>query len=766
MANDAFHRLKRVLVGRPIATGRMRHELLPKRLALPVFSSDALSSVAYATEATLLVLLASSTAARGLLMPLSIAIAVLLAIVVSSYRQTVRVYSSAGGAYVVAKDNLGRLPSLVAAGALLTDYVLTVAVSIAAGVFALTSAIGGAQGMQLELALAFLALVAIANLRGVREAGLLFAFPTYGFVVVLSVMIVSGLVQCAGGGCPQATVPNPEPVGSAVGAVGIVLILRAFASGCAALTGVEAIANGVTAFRPPQAQNAARTLAIMGTIAITLFLGVSFLAYQTDAQPSKTVSVVSEVARAVFPAGGSAGVLFYLVQGFTFAILVLAANTAFQGFPRVTALLAQDGFVPRQFANLGDRLVFSNGVLVLALAAATLLVAFRANVTALIHLYLVGVFTAFTLSQAGMVRLWARRGRAGEIRARNWRSSMVINAVGALATGLVTLLVIGTKFVEGAWMVIVAIPLLVAAFTTLRRRHDLVERQVQMHPAAMSDLSESPVVLYVDSLDAATSEALAYVRAIRGERFRAIHVEATPAAGEGLQARWQAFSASAVKLELLPAAANPADAVVAYVEALKPSEGTLVTAVVPEPFTGRSIRQALRPSTAFALKTRLFGRPGVVVTDVSVVARGETPQGLSPAPSRAESIVLVPRVDAATAQAVAYAVSLNAQRTRAVFVALDRESADVAKRDWEKWKLPVPLEVVDAPFRSLEQPVLDEVRGITTDPNALAAVVIPELAAPRWWQDLLHNERSLYLQWLLLFEPRVVLSRVPYPIRL
>ena len=325
-----------------------------------------------------------------------------------SYQQTVRVYESSGGAYVVAKDNLGTLPSLVGAAALLTDYVLTVAVSVAAGVVALVSAVPSLAGHRVGLSLAFIALITIANLRGVRESGLAFAIPTYAFIASMLALVLVGGARCADGQCGPAVAPEPMTVG--VGTIGLFVLLRAFASGSTALTGVEAIANGVSAFRRPQARNAARTLGILGVLAITFFLGVSYLAIEMHAVPNEGgyPSVVSQIARVVFPSGSPSSFMYYAVQASTVAILVLAANTAYQGFPRLAALLARDRFFPRQFTNLGDRLVFSNGVIVLAAIAAALIWIYDADVEALIHLYVIGVFTAFTLSQTGMVRYWLR----------------------------------------------------------------------------------------------------------------------------------------------------------------------------------------------------------------------------------------------------------------------------------------------------------------------------------------------------------------------
>ena len=403
-------RLKRLFVGRPMRTGQLEETLLPKTLALPIFASDPLSSVAYATESALVVLVAVSAASAHLVFPISIAIAALLAVVVVSYMQTVHAYETSGGAYIVARENLGTVPSLVGAAALLTDYVLTVAVSISAGIFAVTSFAPSLAGHKVALSLGCLLLIVLVNLRGVRESGLAFALPTYLFVTAVGVLVVAGVIELATGHAHRAVVPHALPVGT--GAITLFVLLRAFSSGSTALTGVEAIANGVNAFRRPHGKNAAQTLAILGSIAIFLFLGVSYLAVHLHARPSSTASVVSQIARAVFPAGSAASFMYYAVQGLTLLVLILAANTSFQGFPRLSALLARDRFAPRQFTNLGDRLVFSNGMVVLATVAGLLLWIYGANTNNLIHLYVIGVFTAFTLSQAGMVHYWFTRADA------------------------------------------------------------------------------------------------------------------------------------------------------------------------------------------------------------------------------------------------------------------------------------------------------------------------------------------------------------------
>lgn len=747
---------KRALIGRPRASSEMDDTLVSKKLALPIFASDPLSSVAYATESGLVVLIAASAMAASLIMPISIVIAVVLAIVVLSYTQTVHAYQTSGGAYVVSKDNLGRLPSLVAAAALLVDYVLTVAVSVAAGVLALTSAVPSLESHKVSLSIAFIVLLTLANLRGVRESGILFALPTYAFVLAMYAMIATGVGKCVVGTCPQAVVP--DPVAAGIGAASVLVITRAFASGAAALTGVEAISNGVGAFRPPRGRNAAQTLLVLGAIAITLFLGVSYLAVEMGARPSESVSLISEIARATFPASSPASVMYYVVQAVTFGILVLAANTSYQGFPRLAAVLARDAYFPRQFVNLGDRLVYSNGIVVLAGLAAVLIWVFNADVIALIHLYVVGVFTAFTLSQAGMVRRWLRLKEPG------WRKSAVLNGAGATATGIVTLLVIQAKFVEGAWMVVIAIPALIALFLIINRHYRTVSRRLRAGTAAVRRAPEptNTVVLYIENLDEATAEATWYARQIAGSDYHPVHV---PDEGRdlGLRERWWEISGGGPQLETLESREGAADAVLDYVWALPRGESAFTTVVVPEVFERPSLATAIaRRRSTFALKLRLLSEPGVVVTDVPLVLDAE-PDG-TPEPERAIARVLVSGVQAASLRSIKYTQTLGLDDTRAVFFAFDADEAKRIRSDWEREEIDLPLDIAEAPYRDLGDPLQRCLRQLTAEPDVVVSVVMPELifsGLPR----LLHNQRALYIKRLLLFEPRVLLSSVPYHVR-
>jgi amino acid transporter len=741
--------VRRAIVGRAMRTGDMEETLLPKWLALPIFASDPLSSVAYATESALVVLLAADATSAHLVFPISIAISVLLAVVVLSYRQTVRVYESSGGAYIVAKENLGTMPSLVAAAALLTDYVLTVAVSVSAGIFAISSFAPAVGHHALALSLACVVLIALANLRGVREAGLLFALPTYLFVASICALVVVGAIELATGNLHHATTPNALPVGT--GAVTLFVLLRAFSSGSTALTGVEAIANGVNAFRRPQGKNAAKTLAVLGGLAIFMFLGVSFLTVHTHARPSATDSVVSQVARAVFQPGSVAGVMYYAVQALTLIVLVLAANTSFQGFPRLAALLARDRFFPRQFTNLGDRLVFSNGIVVLTAMSGLLLWIYNANVQSLIHLYVIGVFTAFTLSQAGMVRYWLRTRPDG------WRGKVALNAFGATMTALVDLIVIWTKFAEGAWIVTVAIPLLVVGFLRIRRHYARIARRLRAGAEAVAAAppASNRTLLVVDELNGATDEALWLARTISPDGFRAVHVPSGDS-DPGIRPRWFRLTDGRSQLETIPRDGSRVDALLEQVWREPRGESDFVTVVLAEQFASRSLGELARHRDAFHLKLRLLGEPSVAVADVV------TQNGSGFVPERAVCRVLVSAVHAGSVRAVNYAHSLGIRDTRAVSFSFDDAHGYELRREWADRGLRLPLEVDSAPYRDLRDPLLAYLRGLKDENrDAVVVLVMPELIV-RGAQRLLHNQRALYLKRILLFEPRVILVSVPY----
>ena len=756
--------LKRLLVGRAMSSHGLEHTLLPKALALPVFASDALSSVAYATGEIFIVLLSASLASKHLVMPIAIAIAALMAIVVTSYRQTVRAYPRGGGAYLVTKDNLGTLPGLIAAGALLVDYMMTVIVSIVAGVFAIGSAFPWANDHRVILSIGFVWFVTVANLRGARESGVLFAVPTYGFVLSILTMIGVGLVKCAGG-CPATEAVEPiHTIATTAGPVTLFIVLRAFSSGATALTGVEAIADGVPAFRRPQARNAAETLAIMGTIGITMFLGISWLATHIPGTTASDMrSVPAQIAHAIF--GGGIG--FYVVQVFSAAILILAANTAFQDFPRLSSILARDRFMPRQFLNRGDRLVFSNGIVVLAAVSSLMIYAFDASLTRLIQMYVIGVFTSFTFSQSGMVLHWLKERHKGPDAQKGWQRSIVINALGATTTGTVLLVVTYTKFHDGGWLSMTFMAILVPVFLSIHRHYSATIDELRRGRVTVGGTGLNHVVLLVTELDEATSEAVGYVRSIRPTDLRAVYPTSTGAVPVELQERWRRFAVGAPDLE--PLSVEGGDllgGMRAFVHGIECRHRDFITVVIPEVLREQGlVAYLLRNRSLVRLKAGLLREPNVVVADVpfptgAKVAVGADGRPLIP--QRTVALVFVSAIHDATVRAVNYAHSLGASETRAVYFDMDPDQEYRIEREWAEKGFQIPLDIVEAAFRDLTGPMLDEVRRFTERPDTLVMVVIPELVVSKWRHMLLHNQNALFVKRLMLFEPQVVLASVPF----
>ena len=612
--------IKRLIVGRALRTEQASHERLTKKTALAVFSSDALSSTAYATEEILLVLAVAATATAGgsfsYVVPVSIGIAVLLAIVATSYRQTIHAYPSGGGAYIVAKENLGTTPGLIAGASLLVDYVLTVSVSIAAGVAAITSAVQGTSYAWLSdnkvlLCLIFIAFIALANLRGVRESGALFAVPTYAFLVSFLFMVAFGFYHyfVYGGAAP---IPSEQELKTAEGyslqPLTLFLLLGAFSNGCAALTGIEAISNGVQAFKKPEASNAATTLIWMAALLTTMFLGTSVMAYLYHVHPKESETVISQFARIMF--NGSFGWFYYVVQAATAAILVLAANTAFADFPRLSSLLARDRFLPRQFANRGDRLVFSNGIVLLAIFSGVLVIAFGGDTSRLIPLYAVGVFLSFTLSQAGMVVHWwpERKER---------RNALIINAVGALATFIVLGVFIATKFIHGAWIVVVVVPLLVLLFRAIRKHYVMVAHQLSTNGLGELKPIKHTVIVPISGIHRGVVSALQYAKSIAPDRVQAIYVDFEEEATANLKDKWERWGAG-VQLVVLPSPYRELTRpLLRYIHRLTKENGNaIITVVLPEFIPARWWQHALHNQSSLLLKGSLLFKKGIIVTSV------------------------------------------------------------------------------------------------------------------------------------------------------
>jgi amino acid transporter len=658
--------IKRLLVGRALRTEEATHERLTKKTALAVFSSDALSSTAYATEEILLVLAVAATATSGAsftyVLPVSIGIAVLLAIVATSYRQTIHAYPSGGGAYIVAKENLGTTPGLIAGASLLVDYVLTVSVSIAAGVAAITSAVQGTRYAWLDdhkvvLCLIFIAFIATANLRGVRESGALFATPTYVFVVSFLFMIGFGFFHyfTYGGSAPLPTAAELKTAeGYKLQPLTLFLLLGAFSNGCTALTGIEAISNGVQAFKKPEARNAATTVVWMALLLTTMFLGTSVMAYLYHVHPKQSETVISQFARIMFT--GSFGWFYYVVQAATAAILVLAANTAFADFPRLSSLLARDRFLPRQLANRGDRLVFSNGIIILSIFSGLLVIAFGGDTSRLIPLYAVGVFLSFTLSQSGMVVHWLReraklRSKKEEVVAvapdgnglqalpdielaneeihrsyfvtdevtapANWKKSLVINALGAVATFIVLCVFIATKFIHGAWIVVVVIPLLVLFFRAIHKHYLMVAKQLSTNGLSPLRPIKHTVIVPISGIHRGVVGALQYAQSIASDRVQAVYVDFEEEATANLKDKWERWGAG-IQLVVLPSPYRELTRpLLRHINRLsRENANDFITVVLPEFIPAKWWQHILHNQSSLLLKGSLLFKRGVIVTSV------------------------------------------------------------------------------------------------------------------------------------------------------
>jgi amino acid transporter len=687
--------VKRLLVGRPMQSDRLGHTLLPKRIALPVFASDALSSVAYATEEILIVLSVGGIALFSSYTPwIALAVGVLMLVVVASYRQNVHAYPSGGGDYEVSGTNLGQRVGLVVASALMVDYTLTVAVSVSAGVANLASAFPALNSRVTIIAVVVVAVIALMNLRGVRESGTVFAVPTYCFIGVVVLMIIWGLTRLGLGHHLRAEsagyqIPDAHQY---TGLLLVFLLLRAFSSGCTALTGVEAISNGVPAFRKPKSKNAATTLAMLGGIAVAMFFGVTALALAShvhicpsaaDCLPHVTYqpTVIAQVGQAVF---GNGSPLFYFLQLVTALILVLAANTAFNGFPVLASILSRDGFLPRQLRNRGDRLAYSNGIVLLSGFAILLIVVFQASPTRLIQLYIIGVFVSFTCSQTGMIRHWNRllRGVTDRAERRRMLRSRTINTIGACFTGVVLVIVLVSKFASGAWIVVVAMPVIWLTMRGIRRHYDSVA--LELIPPADAPVTlpaSNHAIVLVSKLHLPTLRALAYARATRPSRLEAITVSVDEAETQRLKEDWDQSDIPVPLTVVASPYREITRPVVQYVKHLRrESPRDIVTVFIPEYVLGHWWEQVLHNQSALRLKARLLQQRGVVVASVPYQLKSATQQAASPGLLGKAALPPLRRLTAGreTLHAEEVQAEINEINAQPIAECGDRQVADVA----------------------------------------------------------------------------------------
>lgn len=615
------------LIGRPLSTADAPHQTIGKAIGLAVFASDALSSTAYATQEIMVILAVAGTMAFGYVFPISMAIVVLMAIVTFSYEQTIHAYPGGGGAYIVSRDNLGETPAQIAGAALLTDYILTVAVSISAGVAQIVSAYPELFAYRVWVAVAAVFFIMLINLRGVKESGLAFSIPTYFFVAMMFITVGTGLVRHFSGTLGVVVDPPHLEMEGVIAALTPFIILHAFSSGTAALTGIEAISNGITAFKEPRSRNAGITLIWMAMILATLFLSISFLASHVGAVPSETETVISQLGRTIF---GGRGIPYLMVITGTTVILIMAANTAFADFPRLSALVAKDGFLPRQLNFRGSRLVYSNGIATLAVIASILIIIFNASVTLLIPLYAIGVFLSFTLSQTGMARRWRKIGHLKEGEEivepgsvlrydRNWRFKMLVNGFGALCTFIVMLIFAVTKFTEGAWVVLIIIPLLVRMFFTVHSHYKDLASQLTLEKfkGLPARRTRHRVIMPVSGVHQGTLEGLRYAKLLSDD-VTAVHISMDPSETEKVQTKWKTWGEGTRLVVLDSPFRLFVEPLLEYIEEIIENRqpGETLTIVVPQFIPSKRWHNALHMRTADVLRQELLSRHGVVVTDV------------------------------------------------------------------------------------------------------------------------------------------------------
>jgi amino acid transporter len=760
-------RIKHFLIGAPIPTARADHERLTKFKALAVLSSDAISSVAYATEAILLTLVAGGSGNLGLTLPISFVIIALLGIVGLSYRQTIPAYPNGGGSYIVAKENLGTVPGLVAAASLMIDYVLTVAVSVAAGVQALATLFPALSPTLDVVAIdvVLVMVIGIANLRGVRESGSIFALPTYIFIVSALLLIVVGGIKSFFP--PHLTMTSHFQFVAATEPLSLFLILKAFAAGCTAMSGVEAISNGVPAFKKPETRNAAATLTWMAVILGTLFLDITLLAtsYHVEANPAGNPTVIGQIAQQVFT-----GPLFFLYPVFqlaTLLILTLAANTSYADFPRLSSLLARDGFLPHQFAFRGDRLAFSMGIMFLAVLASLLLVVFKGDPTQLINLYAVGVFLSFTLSQGGMVRHWWRLRREH----KGWQRSLVINGLGATTTLLVALVIASTKFLVGAWIVVVLIPLLVVMFLGISHHYRRVERELTSSLPLQQEAIQHRLVVPIASLNPAARFSLAYARSI-SPHVVAVHVAARNDANV-LRTDWEDWQKYLSEDErpqlniIEPSRRSFLRSLLDYINTIQQQyPGDTLTVILPEPVESSLVGRLLHNPRVLQLKIALFFRPEIVVTNVAL-SHQTSAHLIRPRDIRHRFIVPLAEEDCALVESLTYARSISRHVTVA-HVVIDPQQVKELYSRWGRLQKHLAQEgemqlvVIESPYRSLSRPLLAYIDTVhQMHPEETLTVILPEFVVAHWWEYPLHNQTAFRLKAALLARPGIVVTDIP-----
>lgn len=699
--------------------------------------------------------------------PVALSVLLVLGVVIFSYRLTVRAYPQGGGAYKVARDNLGIGPGLIAASALLVDYVLTVSVSIAAGVAAVGAAFPELRESDVGIALGAVCLIAALNLRGVKESGTIFAIPTYGFIIAMGTMIIIGLIRASTGELS----PNPPFEFEVVQPVTIFLVLRAFASGSTALTGIEAISDGVPAFRPPESRNAAQTLLILGVVLGSLFLGITFLSKAINVNPmliEDGATVTSQIARGVFGGGHP---MFYVVQAFIAAILFLAANTAYADFPRIASILAKDRYLPRGLSQRGARLAFSNGILILSLVAAGVLINYDADVHQIVPLYVLGVFTSFTLSQTGMVKrtlnLRRKAVELGNPPDPAWRSKALISGFGALTTCIALVIVGVTKFLSplgpgeeggfrgGAWQVMLLIPTLAWLLWRIHLHYVHVEDSLQFD-GELPEMKSEKVVMVLSRFRGAT-KALAFARTIAPTELRAVAFRCSEQRLSDLRNRWAQLG---VVTPIEPVG-NSVEDVVKFVDSMNPTSEEPVTLIFPDPHYSTWLGQFLNNRETLKLKKAFLFKSGTVLVSIPHDPVVEPEPRRLQAPGRLALVVVVSTLNKATVRAVRYAQSLNPSELKAMTIQVEAETTAHLTEQWGRSGLTVPLEIVDSPFRDLVEPLKRELRALGPNPNDAIGVVVPEFVVPHWWQALLHTQTAFFIKAALLFEPEIIVINVP-----